>query len=249
MTYIPEPETRAAITASGPRDGSTIGLPSSTLPAIGEFDNAIGANWSMQARFPLIRWLDVILNGSYPNRKHSSIAIGCALTSRSSGALNTPDQPTISTIRSTSRRLAQNDAMLDAYLDGMDYYFRVNDDTILESRFWTERYIQTLGQYNPSNVGVVGPRHIGGNYWILTYDFVHRTHIDIFGYYYPRVFTDWFADGWITGVYAPNRTTKVTNALLTHQTSIGHRYSEDESKRSLKDPMIAESRKILQRLA
>ena len=41
---------------------------------------------------------------------------------------------------------------------------------------------------------------IVGNIAILTHDFVHRTHVDIFGFYYPRVFTDWFADDWITGI-------------------------------------------------
>ena len=49
-------------------------------------------------------------------------------------------------------------------------------------------------------VGVVGPHHQGGNTGILTYDFVHRTHVDIFGFYYPRVFSDWFGDDWITKV-------------------------------------------------
>ena len=51
----------------------------------------------------------------------------------------------------------------------------------------------------PSNVGIVEPNHKGGSILILTYDIVHRTPIDIQGYYYPRVFTDWYADDWITG--------------------------------------------------
>jgi len=62
-----------------------------------------------------------------------------------------------------------------------------------------------LFSYNPPLVGVVGPNHSGGKLEILTYDFVHRTHVDIFGFYYPHVFGDWFADNWITGVYKPER--------------------------------------------
>ena len=84
---------------------------------------------------------------------------------------------------------AQNDAMMEAYLHNMDYYYRINDDSLLSSQGWTEVFIKTLKGYDPPNVGVVGPHHQGGNMGILTYDFVHHTHVDMFGYYYPRDFT------------------------------------------------------------
>lgn len=83
---------------------------------------------------------------------------------------------------------AQNDAMVQAYLDNMDYYYRINDDSKLLSANWTSMFIAALHRYDPPLVGVVGPMHKGGNIKILTYDFVHRTHIDIFGFYYPREF-------------------------------------------------------------
>jgi hypothetical protein len=72
---------------------------------------------------------------------------------------------------------------------------------------WTESLLDFIvsSRYDPPLVGVVGPRHSGGNIGILTYDFVHRTHIEIFGFYYPRVFSDWHGDMWITRVYQPNR--------------------------------------------
>ena len=38
-----------------------------------------------------------------------------------------------------------------------------------------------MQSFDPPNIGVVGPKHRGGNEGILTYDFVHRIHIDIFG--------------------------------------------------------------------
>ena len=63
---------------------------------------------------------------------------------------------------------------------------RLNDDTIMLSPGWTDVFIGTLARYNPSNVGVVGPQHGVGNNDILTYDFTHKTHITIFGFYYPR---------------------------------------------------------------
>lgn len=115
---------------------------------------------------------------------------------------------------------AQNDAMMAAYMDNMDYYYRINDDTIMETTGWTEKFIDELERFNPPRVGVVGPWFREGNVMILTHDFVHRTHIDILGFYYPRVFTDWFADDWITSVYWPERCRKVTPSNIWHSCCI-----------------------------
>ena len=122
---------------------------------------------------------------------------------------------------------AQNDAMMEAYIDGMEYFYRVNDDSVLASAGWTNAFINTLASYNPPNVGVVGPKHVGGNEVILTYDFVHRTHVDVFGFYYPRIFTDWFADDWVTGVYAPGRVKKLDAISLLHTMNLGQRYQNN----------------------
>jgi len=120
---------------------------------------------------------------------------------------------------------AQNDAMLEAYLDNADYFYRVNDDTLMLTGGWTEKFISTLEEYDPPRVGVVGPKHSGGNVGILTFDFVHRTHVDVFGFYYPRLFTDWWGDAWITRVYKPNRSTKLNEVRLAHTLQLGRRYS------------------------
>ena len=88
---------------------------------------------------------------------------------------------------------AQNDAVMEAYIDDMDYIYRINDDTILLTPDWTSRFVSTLQSLDPPNVGVVGPSHCGGNTDILTYDFTSQKHIDIFGYHYPRVFGNWYA--------------------------------------------------------
>lgn len=127
---------------------------------------------------------------------------------------------------------AQNDAMMAAYMDNMDYYYRVNDDTIMETTGWTEKFIDELGRFNPPNVGVVGPWFREGNIVILTHDFVHRTHVDVFGFYYPRVFTDWFADDWITGVYWPERSRKVPGTRVKHTMEKGQRYVAHYDKAS-----------------
>ena len=123
---------------------------------------------------------------------------------------------------------AQNDAMMVAYRSGMDYFYRINDDTLLQTKHWTEIYISILSHFDPPNVGVVGPNHTGGNVDILTYDFVHRTHIDIHGFYYPRVFKGWHADRWITDVYKPNRSVKALDVGLVHTKENDRRYHKNK---------------------
>ena len=119
---------------------------------------------------------------------------------------------------------AQNDAMMEAYLDGAEFFYRVNDDTVFSAKDWTETFIQKLSQFRPPNMGVVGPTHSGGELSILTYDFVHRTHVDVFGFYYPRHFSDWYADTWITEVYTPGKIKKIPNITVKHAMSLGTRY-------------------------
>jgi len=119
---------------------------------------------------------------------------------------------------------AQNDAMMEAYLDHVDYLYRINDDTKLLTVGWTEKFISTLESYDPPLVGVVGPTDRAGSTRMLKYDFVHRTHIDIFGFYYPRIFRDWWGDNWITQVYMPNRSIKMNRVRVLHTMSLGQRY-------------------------
>ena len=97
---------------------------------------------------------------------------------------------------------------------------------------WPRIFIDHLLQLDPPNVGVVGPVAEEGKTSILTYDFVHRTHIEIFGYYYPRVFTNWWADDWITHVYAPDRAVMVQDVKVQHTGERGTRYDVDWSTAS-----------------
>uniref|UniRef100_A0A7S4FBI4 Hexosyltransferase n=1 Tax=Chrysotila carterae TaxID=13221 RepID=A0A7S4FBI4_CHRCT len=96
---------------------------------------------------------------------------------------------------------AFNFMMAAAYGDGADYLYRVNDDTRFVGA-WAAQAIDALRRMQPPNVGVVGPICEQGNTAILTHDFTHRTHLDIFPSYYPPIFSDWWMDDWITRVYA-----------------------------------------------
>lgn len=84
-----------------------------------------------------------------------------------------------------------NFMMKAAFADGADYLYRTNDDTTFSSPF-ASVLVGELGRLNPPNVGVAGPTHKGGNLAILTHDFVHRTHLEIFKTYYPTRFNAWY---------------------------------------------------------
>ena len=142
---------------------------------------------------------------------------------------------------------AQNDAMLEAYLDNVEYHYGVNNDTRFQTPNWTELFVHQLSLFDPPNVGVVGPRHSGGNTGILTYDFVHRTHIDVLGYYYPRAFTDWWGDTWITRVYQPGRLKKLDDVRIAHTMGIGQRYGVHYKARERLDEMVLSGQETISR--
>lgn len=125
---------------------------------------------------------------------------------------------------------AQNDVMMQAYLDNITYFYRVNDDSSMTTRDWATKLVNRLKSYDPKFVGVTAPKHRGGAETILTYDFVHKTHIDIWGFYYNRIFPDWYGDDWITKIYRPGRSTQVNDVKLIHKTStVGTRYKQTVS--------------------
>lgn len=58
-----------------------------------------------------------------------------------------------------------------------------------------------------------GIRYKGG----FTIDLVHRTHLDIFGEYYPPQLDNWYVDDWITYAYVPwKKTYDDERAFLLH---------------------------------
>jgi hypothetical protein len=129
-----------------------------------------------------------------------------------------------------------------AYKDGATYYYRVNDDTELSSN-WPLIFTKTINSLTLP-YGVVGPFCSQGNDKILTHDFVHRVHMEIFEMnYYPPQLTDWWMDDWISFVYGQTRTFKSRSVKVIHHTGAhGQRYSVDKSHESLLDNLILEGR-------
>ena len=139
---------------------------------------------------------------------------------------------------------AFNFMMAAAAEDGADYLYRVNDDTQFVDA-WVGRAVRTLRGYSPPNVGVVGPICHEGNTRILTHDLVHRTHLQIFEFYYPPILSDWWMDDWITHVYGSSRFTKGPFLVRHHVSVHGTRYDIDyEHERALRGELDRGSGKV-----
>jgi len=106
-----------------------------------------------------------------------------------------------------------------AFREGCDYLYRINDDTEFLTK-WTTPFVNTLAGFIPSNVGVVGPTCLQGNTLIMTHDFVHRNHFEIFGFHYPPELTDWWLDDWISSVYGILNTKKLENVEVNHHVMV-----------------------------
>lgn len=96
-----------------------------------------------------------------------------------------------------------------AFEDGADYVYRISDDTKLVGNAWVAQAVKTLQSFSPRDVGVVGPlsgqsRDDGPG--ILANDMVHRSHLSVFGFYYPPLLTGWSLSRWMSEVYGPERT-------------------------------------------
>ena len=132
---------------------------------------------------------------------------------------------------------------LKAYDDGADYLYQLNDDTILVSKGWAETMIADLaGSMVAPNVGVAGPLDTN-NERILTHAFVHRTHVDIFGAFFPPAFKNWWSDDWISAVYGAEATFAHRDVMITHnvqsqKTGAFNRYVERNALLPLVLPLL-----------
>lgn len=102
---------------------------------------------------------------------------------------------------------AWNTLFAKALKEDFDYFFQIGDDVGLQTEGWTSRFISYLQSNN--NIGTVGPcepmnyfgRKSAGKAIVNETNFVHRTHYDIFGYFFYPEIRNWYCDDWITFVY------------------------------------------------
>jgi dTDP-4-dehydrorhamnose reductase len=86
-----------------------------------------------------------------------------------------------------------------AYTEGFDYMYACGDDIIFNKIGWLNISVETLLKNN--KIGLTGPMATNGNPNILTQCFVHRTHFEIFKFFYPEEITNWYCDDWINDLY------------------------------------------------
>lgn len=141
-------------------------------------------------------------------------------------------------------RIPFNEGCRYAYELGNEYIIRVNDDTEFAGTSWLSEAVTTLKEFNPVNVGVVGPYFEEGNTEILTHDMVHRTHLDIFQEYYPVEFDNWWIDDWISQIYGENNTRKLRGwRVFHHVNEYGQRYEVNKSQADLLPALVRVSKR------
>jgi hypothetical protein len=91
-----------------------------------------------------------------------------------------------------------------AYEDNYDYFVQIGSDIYFQDKDWVNACLDILKQNN--DIGVVGMTDQGRKKYnpydtLLTQSFVSRKHMEIFGFYYPYEFKNWFIDDWISEIY------------------------------------------------
>jgi hypothetical protein len=100
-----------------------------------------------------------------------------------------------------------NELFTCAYDEGCDYFYQCGDDIEFTTKGWVNDSIKKLQENN--NIGLTGP--INNNDQILTQSFVSRTHMQIFGEFFPENIINWGCDDWYNHVYKPNYFYPLTN--------------------------------------
>lgn len=115
-----------------------------------------------------------------------------------------------------------NHVFRQGYLDGCSYFFQLVDDIELKTPGWSEVYVDTLAEHVPQNYGMVG-HNVGGT--LISQPFTHRTHLDIFGTFYPRIFHNWFGDTWLSTIYTnTGGRTAIQSHIVVNTQKFGQKY-------------------------
>jgi len=97
-----------------------------------------------------------------------------------------------------------NELFKKAYKDNYYYFVQIGSDIYFQDKDWVNTCLDILKQNN--DIGVVGMTDQGRKKYnpydtLLTQSFVSRKHMEIFGFYYPHEFKNWFIDDWISEIY------------------------------------------------
>ncbi len=128
--------------------------------------------------------------------------------------------------------------------EGSDYFYQLNDDIQLLTPGWAHRFVTALNSSTPPNVGIAGPLDLH-NERLMTQSFAACTHLDIFGFYYPWRFRNWFSDDWASQIYGPERTFWLQDIEVDHSLTKGPRYTISYEHGKVVQPLVVSARKQL----
>lgn len=109
---------------------------------------------------------------------------------------------------------ALNHISRTTYGHGEEYLVRSYEVPEFGSAGWVSRAVVVLTAYDPFKAGAEGANAGNTQSNITIYGMVHRTHWQIFGYYYPPVLASWCKDAWASKVYGPERSTRLSEGRL-----------------------------------
>ncbi|KAL4226066.1 hypothetical protein ACF0H5_014054 [Mactra antiquata] len=229
-----------------------------TLPSTGIRENKIGVLIPCTTRglksfdihdFSLTKFSLPSLNKTIRNNYKYTIYMGIdfndTLLSYETELKELHENIVVVKVNGSSFTKAVNTIAAKAVKDGMDYLIRMNDDLKIVTCDWISLSIDILQNNDPTNVGVVGPTCNQGNTAIFTTDFVHVTHFKIFGFYYPPQLENWWTDDWITRVYQPKWSKRLTRWEVVHTRTYGNRYTVNFDHEKLLDGLINDGNKTL----
>ena len=137
-----------------------------------------------------------------------------------------------------------NELAHKAINENCEYLFQCGDDITFHRPGWLEECQKNLKSTN--NFGMTGPL-TNQNSYIITQCFVHKTHYDIFGYFFPEEIKNWFCDDWINEIYPSSRictSFNCDNKVIVQGTSDPPRYEVVFCRSLCTDLVIRDRAKI-----
>jgi len=121
-----------------------------------------------------------------------------------------------------------------------NYLYQLGDDIQILDSGWEKVFINVLKKQN--NMGTIGPRD-NHKPDILTQNFVHKTHLDIFGYFFHPEIINWYIDDWLTHVYGSK---SVPSIKIKNASGVTPKYNVVDDKLNYKK-CLEEGKMILEK--
>jgi hypothetical protein len=136
-----------------------------------------------------------------------------------------------------------NELCRAAHRDGCDYFYQIGDDVVMLSKDWATRFVNMLDDRD--GLGVAAPLDLNNPY-LNTQSFVSRRHFDVFGFYFPPAFVNWYCDDWMSQVYPLFLSCRCLD-IMVDNVGGDERYEIDHEGASRLRQEVDTSREVLKR--